>query len=176
MNFCSHCGAVVQLVHLPNDALPRYVCATCATIHYQNPKMVTGCVVYRQNRVLLCKRAIEPCFGMWNLPAGYLENGETAEKGAMREVWEEAHAEVSIQGLHCIYSIPRINQVYLIFLASLNNLQFSPTSESSEVALFSETEINWNEIAFTSSVFALKHFFSDLREGTARVHIGSFTG
>ncbi|OWY21932.1 NUDIX hydrolase [Sphingobacteriales bacterium UPWRP_1] len=175
MNYCSHCGAVVQLIHLPNDNLPRFVCTACATIHYQNPKMVTGCLVYWQDKVLLCKRAIEPCKGLWNIPAGYLENGETAEMGAVREVWEESSATVTVQGLHCLYSIPRINQVYLIFLATLAAPQFSSTTESSEVALFSENEINWNEIAFTSSIFALQHFFSDLRSGKSQVHIGSFT-
>ena len=123
-----------------------------------------------QNKVLLCKRAIEPRKNLWNLPAGFLENGETAEEGAIRETHEEAMAFVEIQKLHCIYSIPNANQVYLHFLANLSEPEFGTTAESLEVGLFAEDEIPWDEIAFSSTEFALKQYFSAPKhEG---VHIG----
>jgi len=174
MNFCSHCGQSVQLTTLKNDLLPRYFCTSCQTVHYQNPKIVSGCLVYWENKVLLCRRAIEPRYGFWNLPAGYMENDETVPEGALREVREETNTTVSIHGLHCIYSITTVNQVYILFLSKLNNLNFQATDESSEVKLFTESEIPWNDIAFTSTTFALKRYFQDLKNSTIQTHIGHY--
>ncbi len=174
MNFCSYCGQTVQLTVLPNDHLPRFYCTHCQTTHYQNPKIVSGCLVYWENKVLLCRRAIEPRYGFWNVPAGYMENDESVPEGAKREAWEETNTTVSIQRPHCIYSITKVNQVYILFLAKLDNLNFQPTDESLEVKLFEEKDIPWADIAFTSTTFALKRYFQDRKNGTASTHIGQY--
>lgn len=174
MNYCSNCGQSVELTDIAGDTYPRYYCKSCDTIHYQNPNMVVGCLPVYKDKVLLCKRAIEPRIGYWNLPAGYLENGETAEEGAMREVWEEACAKVEIINIHSLYSIARINQIYLFFLAELPVLEFGIGEESLEVRLFAEAEIPWKQIAFTSSVHALKCYFEDRKEGKQGVHRGTY--
>ena len=123
--------------------------------------MVVGCLAYFEDKILLCRRNIEPRYGLWNLPAGYLENGESAEQGALRETWEEAHARVHIQSILTVYSLPHINQVYLHFLARLTHLDFSPGEESLEVELFEEEKIPWAEMAFSSSSFAIEKYFQD---------------
>ena len=174
MNFCSNCGHKVSLKAVPGDFLPRYVCEHCETIHYQNPNIITGALPVWEDKVLLCKRGIQPRKGFWNVPGGYLENGESVEDGAVREVWEEAQTKVLITGLHTVYSIPKINQIYMHFLADLQTLNFQATEESLEVLLFSETEIPWKEIAFASSKFTLKRFFEDRKKGIRQVHLGKF--
>src|SRR6476661_2030347 len=149
INFCSNCGAATLELRIPDgDTLQRRVCATCGTIHYENPKIVTGCLPVWNERVLLCKRAIEPRYGLWTLPAGFLENAETIVAGAMRETQEEANARVAIDDLYTMISLPYINQVYVMFRARLIDLDFGPGSESLEVRLFDEAEIPWSEIAF----------------------------
>ena len=109
MKFCSHCGSDRLEWRVPDgDTLPRHVCANCHTIHYQNPKVVVGCLPEWEGRVLLCKRAIEPRYGLWTLPAGFLENGETVVAGAVRETLEEAHARVRVGELYTVISLPQI--------------------------------------------------------------------
>lgn len=174
MKFCSNCGHKVEKKAVKGDFLPRYVCDNCNIIHYQNPNVVTGALPIWEDKVLLCKRGIEPRKGYWNVPGGYLENGETVEDGAIREVWEEAQTKIVITGLHMVYSIARINQVYMHFLADLQALDFKPTEESTEVRLFSEEEIPWGEIAFASSKFTLKRFFEDRKKGIRQVHLGKY--
>jgi ADP-ribose pyrophosphatase YjhB (NUDIX family) len=120
----------------------------------------------------MCRRAIEPCYGLWNLPAGYLENHETVEEGAIRETWEEAQTQVDILRLHCIYNLPHINQVYIHFLAKLKNPSFSCGSESLEVRLFEEKDLPWGKLAFSSSKFALKKY-TESKENFQGVHIGT---
>ena len=154
--------------------MQRYQCDACEMVHYENPKMVVGCLPIYEDKILLCKRAIEPRSGYWNLPAGYLENGETAEAGAMREVWEEALAKVKIIGIHSIYSIKHINQIYLFYLSELTPPEFGIGEESLDVRLFTEAEIPWKEIAFTSSVHALESYFEDRKTGQQRTHRGAF--
>jgi len=161
MNFCSNCGSDQLHLKVPQgDNLPRYICGNCGTIHYQNPKIVVGCLVVQQNQVMLCRRAIEPRKGLWNLPAGYLENGETVEEGALRETWEEAGAKVVIERLHTVYSLPHINQVYMHFLCYMQNPEYTAGPESLEVAFFTANTVPWNELAFSSTRFTLEHFFS----------------
>lgn len=174
MNFCSHCGHTISFGAIPNDSHPRFHCTNCNTIHYQNPKIIAGCVVVHEDKVLLCRRAIEPRIGFWNVPGGYLENKETVEEGAAREVWEEALAKVTISSLHLVFSIPQINQVYMLFLADLNGESFGIGEESLEVQLFSEDEIPWNEIAFSSSTKALKYYFEDRKKGKFITHLDSY--
>ena len=175
MNFCSNCGHQVVFRAVEGDNLPRYVCESCDTIHYQNPKIVTGALPLWEDKVLLCKRGIAPRKGFWNVPGGYLENGESVEDGAIREVREETLSTITIIGLHTLYSIPKINQVYMHFLADLQQLDFKPTPESLEVQLFTEAEIPWKEIAFASSSFTLKRFFEDRKKGIRQLHRGRFT-
>lgn len=174
MKYCSNCSKSIQLKKIKDDSIPRYACDSCGVVHYQNPNIVSGCIVYHENKVLLCRRAIEPRRGYWNLPAGYLENGESVEEGAIREVWEEAEAKVDIKYLHCLYDLTHVNQVYLLFVAALKNKQFSCGVESLEVGLFAEEDIPWKEIAFGSTTFALKRYFSDQKTAFTNVHIGGF--
>jgi len=117
-------------------------------IHYQNPKIVTGCIPEWEEKILLCKRGIEPRLGLWTLPAGFMENNETTAQGAARETHEETQAIVEIDSLYALFNIPHINQVYLMFRARMNDLNFGPTTESLEVELFTEQEIPWQELAF----------------------------
>ncbi|MGH8629580.1 MAG: NUDIX hydrolase [Burkholderiales bacterium] len=173
MNFCSHCGArVVQRIP-PGDSLPRHVCDGCGTIHYENPKMVVGCIPEWEGRLLLCRRAIEPRQGLWTVPAGFMENGETTVQGALRETLEEANARVDIIGLYALYNIPHINQVYMLFRARLADLDFRPGAETLDVRLFSEEEIPWSAIAFATVRNTLTHYFSDRAAGEFRFHMGT---
>ncbi len=175
MKFCSNCGAPVSRRIPPGDSLPRYVCDACRTIHYQNPKMVVGCIPEWEDRILLCRRAIEPRYGLWTLPAGFMENSETAAEAAARETREEAEAQVEIGTLFSLYNLPHINQVYLLFRARLLNLAYAPGAESLEVALFHEAEIPWERLAFPVIQHTLHHFFDDRRGGQYRLHIGDIT-
>ncbi|MBW0432714.1 NUDIX hydrolase [Leptospira yasudae] len=158
MKYCSSCGSPVVYKVPEGDNRSRHVCDNCGTIHYSNPKVVVGSIPIWENRILLCKRAIEPRKGFWTLPAGFLENRETVEEGAIRETKEEANADISIIGLQSVYSIPHISQIYMFFLADLVDGKFSISSESEEVQLFSEEEIPWDQLAFTSVYFALKKY------------------
>lgn len=173
MNYCSHCGARVELRVPEGDTLPRHVCTSCGTIHYENPKMVVGCIPEWENRILLCRRAIEPRRGLWTVPAGFMENAETTAEGAQRETLEEANARVEILGLYALFNIPHINQVYMLFRARLLDLDFSAGAESLETRLFDEDEIPWNEIAFITVRRTLRHYFDDRRRGEFEFHIGT---
>src|SRR5207249_6020407 len=160
IKFCSHCGSAELRFGIPEgDTLPRYVCSSCGTIHYQNPKIVVGCLPEWGNEVLLCKRAIEPRYGLWTLPAGFLENGETIAAGAKRETLEEACARVDIVELYTLISLPYINQIYIMFRARLLDLDFCPGSESLEVKLFREDELPWGQIAFRTITRTLRNYF-----------------
>ena len=161
MKFCSTCGAGVSLRVPEGDNRERYVCDGCATIHYQNPKIVAGCIPEWEGHVLLCRRAIEPRYGLWTLPAGFMENGETTEQAAMRETWEEAGAHVEIQSLYSIFSIPHISQVYMLFRGGLRDGKFSPGDESLECELFHETSVPWGKLAFPVVEETLRRYFLD---------------
>lgn len=154
------------------DTLPRYVCDRCSTVHYQNPKMVVGCIPEWEGRILICRRAIEPRYGLWTLPAGFLENHETAQAGAARETLEEASARVEVGELHSLVSLPHISQVYLMFRARLLDLDFSAGSESLEVKLVDESEVPWDRLAFRTIHFTLENYFADRRAGRFGVHLG----
>jgi ADP-ribose pyrophosphatase YjhB (NUDIX family) len=139
------------------DNRERMVCADCGHIAYENPKVVVGAVVVADDRVLMCRRAIEPRKNFWTLPAGYMELNESAAQAAAREAWEEAQAAITIDGLLAVYSIPRISQVQLIFRAHLTSPVFAAGPESLEVALFRWDEIPWDMLAFPSVKWALDH-------------------
>ncbi len=173
MKFCPECGAPVELRLPPDDNRKRHVCTVCATIHYQNPKLIVGAIPeWEDGRVLLCRRAIEPRHGLWTLPAGFMENGETTPEAAARETQEEANALVQVGDLYSMYNIPYINQVYLLFRARLLNLDFSPGVESLEVKLFSESDIPWDTLAFRAVSMTLKDYFADRKAGSYKFHLG----
>lgn len=165
MKFCSNCAAPVVRRIPPGDELPRWICDACGEIHYQNPKVVVGCVPEWEGRVLLCRRAIEPRYGYWTLPAGFLENGESVGEGAARETREEAGARVELIEAFTMLSVPMVNQVHVFYRARLLDLQFRPGEESLEVALFDEAAVPWEQIAFRTVGQTLRHWFEDRRAG-----------
>ena len=172
MKFCSHCGQTVARKIPPGDTLPRHVCESCGAIHYQNPKMVVGCVPENADgRILLCKRAIEPRLGYWTVPAGFMENDETLEAGAARETLEEALATVEILDLFAVVNVVHARQVHMFFRARLLGDDFGAGDESLEVALYSEENIPWEEIAFRSGKFALRSFFADRKDSRTGMHL-----
>ena len=174
MKFCSQCGSSALEFRVPaGDTLPRYVCGACSTVHYQNPKVVVGCLPVWHEQVLLCKRAIEPRQGLWTLPAGFLENGETIRDGAERETLEEAQARVDIGALYAMVSLPHISQVYILFRARLLDLNFGPGAESLEVRLFDEAEVLWGELAFRTITRTLRNYFLDRKLGLFPVHVSA---
>jgi ADP-ribose pyrophosphatase YjhB (NUDIX family) len=165
MKFCSECAAPVCLLIPAGDNRPRYVCTSCATIHYQNPKMVLGTVpVWERDgelKVLLCKRAIEPRHGYWTLPAGFMENNETTAEAAIRETQEEAGANIELGKLFSLLNVARVHQVHMFYLATLLDLDFAPGEESLDVQMFSEAQIPWDELAFPTIRTTLELFFAD---------------
>lgn len=173
MNFCSNCAAPVSLKVPVGDTLPRYVCDACNTIHYQNPRMVVGCIPEWEDRILLCRRAIEPRYGLWTVPAGFMENGETTLQGAARETLEEANARVDVVQLYALYNIPHINQVYMLFRARLLDTDFSAGAETLETQLFVEDEIPWEQLAFATVRNTLTHYFADRKKGEYKFHMGT---
>ena len=160
MKYCPKCGAEVEKRVPKGDDHERWVCPSCETVHYQNPLIVVGCVPERDGKILLCKRAIEPRYGYWTVPAGFMELGESIEEGAARETWEEACAEVEIGHLFASVDVPAAGQVHLFFTANLIS-GFEPGPESLETAMYAKDEIPWDDIAFKSGEFALRKYLED---------------
>ena len=172
MKFCSYCGAEV-IIRIPaNDDRERFVCISCDTIHYQNPKVITGCIPIWNEEVLLCRRAIEPRAGYWTLPAGFMELEETTVEAALRETLEEANARVDIQNLYVVINLPHVNQVHMLFRSRLLDLEYSPGSESTDVKLFTEDQIPWDDLAFGSIRQSLRFYFEDKKRGIYPLHVG----
>jgi ADP-ribose pyrophosphatase YjhB (NUDIX family) len=170
MKFCPNCGAQPARRVPPGDNLPRWVCDQCGEIHYQNPKLVVGALPEYQGKLLLCRRAIEPRYGSWTLPAGFMENDETAGQAALRETLEEAGARIELIEPFSLISVPYVNQVHLFYRARLLDLQFNPGEESLEVALYDEARIPWKEIAFRTVAATLRHWFADRGRGEFGFH------
>jgi ADP-ribose pyrophosphatase YjhB (NUDIX family) len=171
MNFCSACGQPVRLRIPEGDNLPRYVCSACHTIHYENPRIVVGCVPELDDgRILLCRRAIEPRRGYWTIPAGFMENDETLQAGAARESFEEALAKVEIGSLLAIVHVLHARQVHVTFRARLAPPEFGVGAESLEVVPCERAEIPWDSLAFRSVDFALRRYFDDRDAGEERLH------
>lgn len=170
MNYCTQCGAKVELRIPEGDTHVRHVCPRCGEIHYQNPKLVIGCVAEREGNILLCRRAIEPRYGLWTLPAGFMENGESTTEAALRETLEEACAHIAIDKLFALVNIPHINQVHLFYHGRLLDSGFGPGEESLETELFPEEGIPWQDIAFRSVALCLKAYFADRRAGGFGFH------
>jgi ADP-ribose pyrophosphatase YjhB (NUDIX family) len=162
MNFCSNCGhSPLEQKQPVGDNRARIICPKCAIVHYQNPKIVCGCLITYEDKILLGKREIEPRKGKWNVPAGFMENGETIKEGAAREVREEVRAKVEIQQLHTVYNILHVNQMYCLFLAKLTEPLFEAGDETADVRLFGLDEIPWDDLAFHSNVFSIEKYIED---------------
>lgn len=174
VNYCSECGNPTKNTIPQGDNRVRDVCESCNTIHYQNPKNVCGCILEWQGKILLCKRAIEPRYGYWTLPAGFMENNETTIEGAAREAFEEAHATAENLTLFGLYNLPRISQVYLMFHGVLKDGYMKAGEESLEVGLFSQEEIPWSDLAFPVVVESLERYFED--QPNQRVHVADIRG
>jgi ADP-ribose pyrophosphatase YjhB (NUDIX family) len=172
MNYCSQCGGGVNLAIPEGDHLPRHICSQCGEIHYQNPKVVVGCIPEYGQQLLFCKRAIEPRLGYWTLPAGFMENGETTAEGAQRETLEEACARVEIIDMFSMFNLPHINQIYVLYRARLCDLDFAPGTESLEVKLLDEEQVPWNEMAFPVITESLRLYFADRKAGRFGFHSG----
>ena len=158
MNFCSHCGQPTSLIVPPDDNRERYYCPACGSIHYINPKVIVGCLPVWENKIMLCKRGIEPQLGYWTLPGGFLEMDETTEQGAVRETWEETGARVDIERLLGVYNMPQINQIYFIYLANMRSADFELTPESTEIRLVEPKDIPWHQMAFKVMSLALRQY------------------
>lgn len=172
MKYCSVCAHPVQLRVPAGDTRERYVCDACGAIHYENPRNVVGTLPVWQDQVLLCRRAIEPRYGFWTLPAGFMEIGETTAQGAMRETQEEAGARVELQELFSLLNVPHVHQVHLFYRARLLDLDFAAGEESLEVRLFSEADIPWDDLAFSTTAETLRFFFADRKAGHYALHTG----
>lgn len=172
MKYCSNCGSANIAFKIPEgDNMSRYICEDCQTIFYQNPKIVTGTIPVWQDKILLCKRAIEPRYGLWTLPAGFMECNEAVEQAATRETWEEAKANVEQLKLYIMTSLPDRNQVYIIFRSQLSDLNYAAGTESLEVKLFTQDQIPWNSIAFPVIETTLRYYFEDLATGEFPLHV-----
>ena len=172
INFCSECGAKVEQKVPEGETLRRAVCVSCQTIHYQNPKIVAGCVPEWEGQILLCRRAIEPRLGLWTFPAGFMEMGESTEEAAARETLEEAKANVEISSLYAVYSLPHVSQVYVVFRGQLVTREFGVGAESSEVELVSLDHIPWDHLAFPVIVEILTRYVEDQKQNEFGVHFG----
>ncbi len=172
MKYCCYCSAEVVYAIPDDDNRHRYICQSCDAIHYQNPKIVAGCIPVWEDQVLMCNRAIEPRLGYWTLPAGFMELKETSIEAGVRETLEEANARVEVEDLFAVFSLPYVGQVYMMFRSRLIDLDFSPGEESQEVRLFKEEEVLWDEIAFTTIHATLKYYFEDRIHGNFSLHTG----
>jgi ADP-ribose pyrophosphatase YjhB (NUDIX family) len=173
MKFCSNCAHPISFSSVEGEHIPRFHCVSCGEIHYVNPKVIVGCLPIWEDKVMLCKRGIEPQYGLWNIPGGFMENEETTEEGAVREMLEETNGRVNVIGLHTVFNVVPVNQVHLHYLVEMVDLNYSLTPESIDIQLFTEAEIPWHDIAFASSKFALKKYFEDRKNKTRNTHLGS---
>ena len=173
---CKECGtAVVYRLPDDGDTKERAVCPACHTVHYENPLNVVGTVRHWGDQVLLCKRNIEPRFGKWTLPAGFMELQETTAEGAARETDEEAGAQFEMQELFTLLNVARVGQVHFFYRAKLLSDQFNPGPETIEAQLFNEADIPWDEIAFRTVKETLEHYFADRRAGRYGFHVLDIT-
>ncbi|MEE4202436.1 MAG: NUDIX hydrolase [Halieaceae bacterium] len=161
MKFCTQCGGALALTIPAGDDRERHVCTQCGHIHYQNPRIIVGCLPTHEDRVLLCRRAIEPRYGKWTLPAGFMENGETTAEGAARETWEEAEAKATHMTLYRVFDVPQIHQVYVFYRCGVEDGRYGAGPESLETALFDEADIPWDQLAFPVVSELLTEFFED---------------
>ena len=175
INFCSQCGEEVEQKIPQGETLLRAVCPACEAIHYQNPKMVAGCIPEWEDQILLCRRAIEPRLGFWTFPAGFMELGESIEEAAARETLEEAQANVTIDSLFALFSLPHVSQVYVVYRALLQDLNFGPGEESLEVQLMPIEAIPWDQLAFPVIRETLNRYVNNVAQPPFQVHFGAIS-
>ncbi|HEX7387682.1 MAG TPA: NUDIX hydrolase [Castellaniella sp.] len=168
--FCSQCGHALSHEVPPDDNRVRDLCKHCGAVHYQNPRNVVGVVPIWHDQVLLCRRAIEPRYGKWTLPAGFMELGETTEQGAARENQEESGARIRIQSLLTVIDVPSVNQVHLYYLAEVLDPTLDPGPETLEAAFFKLDAIPWQELSFRSVSTTLEHYLQDRPGGRFPTH------
>ena len=174
MKYCSNCATPITFGFLEGEHIQRYHCTNCSIIHYQNPKIIVACLPIFEGKVMLCRRGIEPQLGFWNIPGGFMENRESVEDGALREMLEETGCEGTIVRLHSVFTVLPVDQVHNCFLVEMKDFNYTLTPESTEIKLFAEHEIPWREVAFVSNTFALKRYFEDQKEGTHKTHVGQY--
>lgn len=175
MKYCSECGSTLVAHDRSGDRASRYVCPQCHAVFYLDPRLVVACLTVRDDHVLLCKRAAAPGYGLWNLPCGFIERGESASRAAAREALEEAHATVELGRPYALFHIPHANQMQVVFLASLTDGAFAAGSETLDAQLFSEAEVPWRELAFVTTTVVLRQYFADRRAGTLGFHFADVT-
>lgn len=174
VKYCNLCGSRTEIGVPEGDNRERHICQTCGHIQYQNPKVVTGSIITHGEQILLCKRAIEPRFGYWTIPAGFLENHESIEQGSIRETWEEARAGIADMHLYQITNLTRIGQIYIIYRAILDHpFTFAPGPESLVVELFDEARIPWDDMAFKVIKASLRRFLEERAIGTFTMSVDS---
>jgi ADP-ribose pyrophosphatase YjhB (NUDIX family) len=170
IRYCRACGTAVAYRVPADDNRERAVCPSCARVHYENPLNVVGTVPVWGDKVLLCKRAIEPRYGLWTLPAGFLELGESTEQGAIRETDEESGARIELGPLFTMLNVVRVGQLHLFYRATMTSPELNPGTESLEARLFAEHEVPWDEIAFRTVRETLRLFFADRQRGQFELH------
>ena len=170
MKYCCECGASMERVVPEGDNRPRAMCGSCDHIAYVNPRIVAGCVPFLGDSILMCRRAIEPGYGCWTLPAGFMEVGESLEGAARRELWEEAGARVEFGPLFAIVDLIHAEQVHFFYTGEMSAPRFTAGEESLEVRLFDMKDIPWEDIAFSSVRFALKKFIADRETSVEGLH------
>jgi len=173
MQYCSACGQPVTSTVPPGDNRLRDVCTSCGTVHYQNPKIVAGCVPEYGGQILLCRRAIEPRRGFWTVPAGFMEMGESLAEAALRETWEEALAQVEIGPLFAAVDVIHAGQLHVFFSGKLPRPEFGAGTETIETRLFRPEDIPWGELAFPSIRIALEQYLANRRTGNQLVHLST---
>ena len=173
MNYCTAMWTQVGEENTTGRQPERFVCESCQEVHYQNPRVITGCIAHWQGKILLCRRAIEPRKGSWTLPAGYMENGETMEQGALREAREETGANISLHTLYSVFDIESINQVYIIFRGVLLGPELTVGVECSEVRLFAPEEIPWDNLFYPAIGDLLERYVADLALGKFSLYTGT---
>jgi len=173
MKYCSNCGMRVVRRVPYGDHVPRYVCDHCQTVHYDNPRVIVGCIAEWNGRILLCRRSIEPRRGYWTVPAGFMENGESSVEGALRETWEESGTRIELEGLYSVFDIPEIHQVYLIYRGHLLSPKYNPGSESMDVRLMKPMEIPWDQLTYPAVGSILERYIRERGDGGFGIYVGS---
>lgn len=168
--FCSQCGTPLSRHIPPDDNRLRDVCDNCGAVHYQNPRNVVGVLPVWEGKILLCRRAIEPRYDKWTLPAGFMELGETTAQGAMRETQEEAGAQIELGPLYTVIDVPHAEQVHFFYLARVLSEELFPGPESLEAAFFSIEDIPWRELSFRTVITTLEHYLADVKTGVFPIH------
>lgn len=175
MKYCTLCGQTVSRRIPDADDRERDVCDGCGHVHYENPRIIVCALPAWEDKIMLCKRAIEPRYGLWTLPGGFMELGESTLDAARRETLEEAGARIDVTELYALYHILHIDQVHMFYRARLRDLDFAPGDESLDVQLFAERDVPWNDIAFPAVADTLRHYFRDMPTGQFPLRLADVT-